>query len=243
VTLLRQALSEPLPGGVCRVCEERLPEGSLRCVGCGAVYGEKNRCPSCRAVAAAEPSVGLGRCRVCGHPRFCVQDAETVRTHRELPLLRRAERARRRAAALASGALGGAALGVLMLLLDRLSLAVSAESGFSWGLLLALFPLAASLPFAERARAARAEQRRLLDQARLVVAADVIASHGGPLEARDLAQRLALEAAQAELLVAQLSLDDFLRLRVSEAGELGGLRGIEPPPAGPAKLARSDSKG
>lgn len=54
----------------CSACDTPIPPGRDRCPGCGKVYGEWNRCPSCHAVAAVhEAQRGRYVCAACGAPR------------------------------------------------------------------------------------------------------------------------------------------------------------------------------
>lgn len=54
----------------CPVCDTAIPAGDERCPGCGKVFGETNRCPSCHAIAAVS-EVARGRyiCAACSAPR------------------------------------------------------------------------------------------------------------------------------------------------------------------------------
>lgn len=54
----------------CAVCSTAIPPGASRCIACGAVWGEDNRCPHCFAIAAVQ-AMGDGRyaCLACGRPR------------------------------------------------------------------------------------------------------------------------------------------------------------------------------
>lgn len=54
----------------CAVCSTAIPPGASRCIACGAVWGEDNRCPHCFAIAAVQ-ATGDGRyaCLACGRPR------------------------------------------------------------------------------------------------------------------------------------------------------------------------------
>ncbi len=55
---------------VCPSCGTKVPEGRTRCPGCGKVFGEDNRCPSCHAVAGVVPTAGGGyACAACSAPR------------------------------------------------------------------------------------------------------------------------------------------------------------------------------
>jgi hypothetical protein len=52
------------------LCDTPIPDGRERCPGCGKVFGEGNRCPSCHAIAAVrETRRGHYECAACGAPR------------------------------------------------------------------------------------------------------------------------------------------------------------------------------
>ncbi|MGE0786873.1 MAG: hypothetical protein AB7S26_14470 [Sandaracinaceae bacterium] len=53
----------------CPTCATRVPEGATRCPGCGRVFGEENRCPSCNAIAAVIVKGQKTVCAACGKPR------------------------------------------------------------------------------------------------------------------------------------------------------------------------------
>ena len=54
----------------CVACDTAIPAGRDRCPGCGKVYGEWNRCPSCHAIAAVhEARRGFYVCAACSAPR------------------------------------------------------------------------------------------------------------------------------------------------------------------------------
>jgi hypothetical protein len=59
---------EPTPA-TCPTCSTVVPEGAAKCVGCGQVFGEANRCPHCNAIAAVRPASGGHACMACGKPR------------------------------------------------------------------------------------------------------------------------------------------------------------------------------
>lgn len=217
--MIPTALTEPAPGGVCRVCEHALPDGSLRCAHCGAVYGESQRCPHCRAVT----DVGAnGRCRVCGAPRIAADDALTVRTGRELPLLVRARRAQLSTPLYWLGAGVAAAMTAVVVLalgtaaaLTNLPFVASAI-----GFVFAALPAVLAVLLARRARAQRGAVRKGMEQARLLVASDVLRSHGGRIQASELGRILRISEHDAELVLAELSLADFAHAHVTETGDL-----------------------
>lgn len=53
----------------CPTCSTVVPEGAAKCVGCGQVFGEANRCPHCNAIAGVRPAGGGLACMACGKPR------------------------------------------------------------------------------------------------------------------------------------------------------------------------------
>lgn len=212
-------LSEPGPGGTCRVCASKLREGSLSCSVCGAVYGEANRCPHCRAVAGVDASSRPGRCRICGGPRLLVDDARAIRSGREIPLLLRHRRAIRAARALRFGALLAAGLAALTLGLAIVTMAAAPAAPLAVLTCVAVLLLLGFAGLLERR--ARVEGRNAetsLQEAELIAAADVSSSHAGELSAASLARVLHIEEARAEVLLAELSLQDYLGAHVTPAG-------------------------
>ncbi len=213
---------DPGPGGSCRVCSSKLDE-SLRCRQCGAAYGEGNRCPHCRAVADVEEHAKLRfRCRVCGGPRVPLDDPEVVRTGRERPLLAQAERARMRAAAWKVGAGSVGAFGAFSLLIALIVLGIASP-----GLIATLATLlVVSVPFVfavlawRRATRQSADIDRSLDDAWTLVASDLMRQRGSEATAADLARAMRVSEAQAELILARLSVQDFVRARVTDEGDI-----------------------
>ncbi len=53
----------------CTTCGTLVPPGRARCPGCGRVFGEDNRCPSCHAVAAVNRVGSMYVCAACTAPR------------------------------------------------------------------------------------------------------------------------------------------------------------------------------
>jgi hypothetical protein len=213
---------QPGPGGSCRVCGATL-EGSLRCRQCGAAYGEVNRCPHCRSVADLEPHGTLRfRCRVCGGPRVPLEAPDAVRTGREQPLLAVAQSARMRAAAFKVGSASAGGFGLLSLLIALVVLGL-ASPGFLATLatlVVVAVPLVVSLLAWRRAKRHEQELDRALDDAWALVASDLIRQRGAELTASELAAAMRLSEQQAELLLARLSVQDFVRARVTDDGDI-----------------------
>ena len=53
----------------CAVCGTAIPPTADRCIACGAVWGEDNRCPNCHALAGVRPAGDGYRCLACNAPR------------------------------------------------------------------------------------------------------------------------------------------------------------------------------
>jgi hypothetical protein len=215
--------SEPGPGGTCRVCGSKLAEGSLLCKHCGAAYGEGNRCPHCGSVADVEKAGTLGyRCRVCGGARVPVDDARVVRSGREIPLLKRAQRERLKLAGFRVGAALVGGFGVFSLLVVLLVLAI-ATPGIPAALLATLataVPLIFAAALWRRSRAQASALGETIEQAWTLVASDVLDSVGEEVRAEALAKTLRTEPAHAESLLARLNAHDFVHARVTDEGEL-----------------------
>ncbi len=210
---------DPDPSGKCRVCGGAVEERTGRCQDCGAVHGKAYRCPHCRTVADAEPDGVLGqRCRVCGGPRILVDDVSIPRSGREVPALEEARRLRTRSIAwrMASGLLG--AFGALSVLVALGVLAVVSPGLLVTAatLAMAVAPIALGALGWSRARRYDKSVAVEMDRARRLVAADVVSAHGGQLDAKALSKSLGIDEARAELLLAELSVEDLVRARVEE---------------------------
>jgi hypothetical protein len=214
---------EPRADGGCRVCGTKLKEGSPVCPQCGAVHGERYRCPHCGAIADLEPSKALRyRCKVCGGPRVPSDDVAVKRSGAETPALERAQRAHRVTAAwrVAAGVVGG--FGALSLLIALLVLGVVTPGviGTLATLFATLVPFVLALVFWRRGSAEQHKVVEALDEAWQRVAAEVIGAHGGELTAAELAKTLRSDVPTAERMLARLGAHDVVRSRVTDAGDV-----------------------
>lgn len=208
-----------LPASVahCRACNAALPQGATTCANCGAVYGEENRCPHCRVIAGVDVDAGVGRCRVCGGPRIALRDPKLPRTNREFPLLRQAQQS-----ALAItvsrfagyAALGGAAFTALFAVLVAL-LVHGAAAPVAFGVLAGLLAIV-GVALSRRARAGSANQSKLIDQAQVLVAGDLVAARP-ELAAPEVADLLGMTPEQAELLLAEVNVNGLLGTAMTDA--------------------------
>ncbi len=213
---------EPGPGDTCRVCSSKL-DGSLRCRQCGAAYGEANRCPHCKSIADVEPHGKLRfRCRVCGGPRVPLDAPDVVRTGREIAALSAAQKARVKSAAWKVGGVSSAGFGMVSLLVALLVLGVASPGFFLTLLTLAIvavpFAVAALAWKRGKTQAQRAEGA--LDDAWALVASDLMRAKRSELTASELAEAMRIGSDQAELLLARLSVQDFVKARVTDEGDI-----------------------
>lgn len=209
----------------CRACAFEVPAGALRCPNCSAAQGPQDPCPHCRAEAGTAPHRELRWvCEVCGGPRVPRLDRSLSLSGRERPLLRKADAARKgragwRAGAIASGLL----LPFVLLFFSVLTLVFGASFGLVLAALTLSLPVGGFMAYAiSRASARGREIGPALDAAWMSAATDVAQqSHG--ITAASLAQKLGLEEAQAEELMALLDVNDALAPRARIA--------IDPPSA------------
>jgi hypothetical protein len=227
----------------CRACAAAIQPGAFRCDNCGALQVDV-KCPHCGAVAGTRVDSELRHvCEVCGAPRAPILDKKWKSSGKEIAPLKRAERARRaragyRAAAVASGAL-----------LAFSSVIIGAIAAiFGMGIVFGLMSLAVTgtllgltLWSALRAKARGREIEPALDAAWVAIATDVAHQTKGALTARDLADALSIEEAQAEQLLALLDVNDVVKSDITEDGEVAyssRLRvdaAVEPPAAADAE--------
>jgi hypothetical protein len=213
---------EPGPGGTCRVCSSKLDE-SLRCGRCGAAYGESNRCPHCKSVADVEPHDILRyRCRVCGGPRVPLDAADVVRTGRERAPLALAQKSRMKSAAWKVGAISSAGFGLISLVVALLVLGLASPGFVATLLTLAIVsvPLAVAVLAWRRAKREDRTAQNAIDDAWSLVASDWMRNRDSELTADDLAHAMRISNEQAELLLARLSVQDFVQARVTDEGDL-----------------------
>jgi len=199
-------------------------------------------CPHCGATAGATRDAELRfRCDVCGGPRVPLEKRKLRRSGKEVSALKRAElgrkgRAKNRAGAVGAGVALAGAIGVLAIygLLGVIGV-VNPGIGFFLAGLLTAGPLAALIAwFLARSRTRGKEIEPALDEAWLLVAADVAAQLEGPVTARALAEALPIEEPQAEELLALLEAHEIVRndgslsrMRIGASPDKPGLAALE----------------
>lgn len=198
-----------------------------RCVKCGAVFGEAYRCPHCQALSDVESSSTLYyRCRACGGPR--VPPTESPISEAETALLRSARNDQLRQLAFRAGAGFALASGVLSLLVTSVVLLVVSAGAFAKGaaLVASLIPFVLAFLAQQRSRAHAKTLDASLQQAWLLAATRAVRERG-TLSAGELARALRIDESRAELLLAEVSVQDFVhspaepaaRLRITELAE------------------------
>lgn len=184
------------------------------------MYGDAHRCPHCGTIADVEAADAVRyRCKVCGGPRVVVDLPGFERSGKEKRPLDAARRWEMKRTAWRMGGWVVGGFGIIAALTALATLSV-----ISPGLLLTLLTaLMVALPFAfaayalRSARKAGQERDHALDEAWQGVAREVVATRDEPPEAHELAEWMRVDETTAELLLAALSVDAFVRARVEDA--------------------------
>ncbi len=207
---------ESAPPHACAACGG--PLDSLgRCDKCGAVFGEAYRCPLCLALSDVEQSPTLfWRCRTCGGPR--IPPSAGPSSERETTLLKSARAEQMRAGAYRAGSVFALASGLLSVFVTTVVLMATSPAPFAKvaAALACAVPLLLSFLAFRRAAGHKQKLEQALEQAWLSAAARVAQGAGAELSAASLARTLRVDEARAELLLAELSVQDFVLPR-SEA--------------------------
>ncbi len=201
---------EPALPEACSACGGAL-DALGRCSKCGAVFGEAYRCPLCQALSDVEENPVLYyRCRTCGGPR--VPPSAGAPSERETALLKTARAEQLRAGAFRAGSGFAFASGLLSLLVTNVVLLATSPAPFAKGFALfaSVVPLLLAVLAFRRAAVHKKRLEQALQQAWLLAAGRVTALAGGELSAGALAKTLRIDEARAELLLAELSVQDFV---------------------------------
>ncbi|HEX3851791.1 MAG TPA: hypothetical protein VHW01_12540 [Polyangiaceae bacterium] len=187
------------------------------CAKCGAVFGEAYRCPLCQALSDVEPNAALYyRCRTCGGPR--IPPTSSPLSEAEISQLRSARSEQLRASAFRAGSGFALASGVLSLSVTAVVLLATSPAPFAKlaAFFASLVPFALSFFAVRRAREHARQLDAALQQAWLLAASRVAAAEAGAgaaVNAATLAKLLRVDEARAELLLAEVSVQDFVRAR------------------------------
>ncbi len=212
---------------VCSACSGPLdPLG--RCAQCGAVFGEAYRCPLCQAISDVESSESAyTRCRSCGGPR--IPPSESPLSEAEIALLRSARSAQLRAGAFRAGAGFALASGAVSILVTWVVLLVTSPAPLARiaAVVASLVPFVLSFLALRSARSHARKFDSALQQAWFLAASRLVAAHGGQLTSKDIVRLLRVDEARAELLLAEVNVQDFMqqpgelptRVRVTELSD------------------------
>lgn len=227
----------------CPTCSTQIPEGAVRCPGCGRVFGEDNRCPHCHAIAKARAVPGGYVCLACGKPRDRLPST-TVQGEPDGRMSIVAVAGAPRRSGL--GIFGGASIFAGMLLAGA-SMALLGASGI--GLIVAIAAViagvggGAALIGAGRARSASmdAAAMRALKQRVLALAA----KRNGDLTVTEVATALNVPEESADAALTQLS--DGTRITAEVDESVGALHFvfhdlIKPPPKTRVEIAEESEE-
>jgi hypothetical protein len=211
---------EPAPPQACSACGAAL-DALGRCSKCGAVFGEAYRCPLCQALSDVEENSVLHyRCRACGGPR--IPPSAGPPSERETALLKAARAEQLRAGAFRAGSAFAFASGLLSLLVTNVVLLATSPAPFAraFALFASVVPLLLALLALRRAAQHKKRLEQALEQAWLLAAGRAAALAGGEVSAQSLAKTLRIDEVRAELLLAELSVQDFVEPHVRPAAKV-----------------------
>jgi hypothetical protein len=197
----------------CRVCAAEVRDGALRCERCGAPLGHPTPCPHCRGEGGTSPHAEFRFvCDLCGGPRIPGLDASSSSSGREVAFLRKADAARKaratwRGAAVASGV--ALVFTVVPFLLLSFIIGPVPLLMFPGVLFTALFGGLLAMAVS-RAKARGREIGPVIDGAWVVAATDIARNSSERLTAPGLSQKLGIEEAQADELLALLDVHEAI---------------------------------
>lgn len=176
------------------------------------------KCPHCGGLAKTSPHPELGAiCNICGAPRVGVKSVEL--SGRERAPLEAARNALRTRTLWRVGALFGTVVAAFGLAVAALVAVVAGLSSAFGGVAMVLPWVILALVARQKAKGETKNLTRALDDAWISAARDVVVQSEG-VTASGIGEALGLEESKAEELLAELSVDDELRSRVTEDGRL-----------------------
>ena len=181
-----------------------------------------SRCPHCGNLTGLELSADLRyRCRICGGPRVPTR-GEQRRSLREKEHLVRARRAHKnawlfRALWIISGVVGG-----FTFLATLLPLLLFSGLGTAWATLLVFgaVPLGVAFWARHRTRRAKSTVHDELELAWASVAHELLNNAESELTSGQVAELMLTDERHADMLLARLNVDDEVRSRVTDDGQV-----------------------
>ncbi|MEZ4340347.1 MAG: zinc ribbon domain-containing protein [Sandaracinaceae bacterium] len=194
----------------CPTCGIEVPEGAVRCPGCGRVFGEENRCPHCHAIAAVIERRGKTVCAACGKPRVgsVTLGGDTPRGA-TIPVSAAGQRAGTTAMLARARGRAQRGFGIASLTAGIVAAAIVAAllpggAGIAMALLMGVVGVGVGA-FAIRAGARNMESARKLDrEAHHAEVMKLAAASGGVLTAAALAEKLRLPEEEADAILTSL---------------------------------------
>jgi len=176
------------------------------------VFGEAYRCPLCQAISDVEASdTQYTRCRSCGGPRIAPSDSPI--SEAEISLLRSARSEQLRASAFRAGSGFALASGVVSLLVTLVVFLVTSPAPVAKvaALLASVVPFVLSLLALRSTRSHARKFEAALQQAWFLAASRLVRARGAQLTSQELARLLRVDEARAELLLAEVNVQDFMQ--------------------------------
>ena len=195
----------------CPTCNTAMPEGAKRCPGCGRVFGEKNRCPHCHAIAAVRRVGDKTVCAACGKPRVgtVVQGSDADDGAALVPESREGRESSREAMLLRARGRTQRGFGIVSIaggVLMAVAMAVLFSGGLGLGLAAAAALIAVGLgALSIRSGAQNMQKAAGADaRARELAVLELAEKEGGVLTATQVAQAFGLTPGEADALLTQM---------------------------------------
>ncbi len=177
-----------------------------------------SKCPHCGGLAKTSPHPELGAiCNICGAPRIGVKGVEL--SGKEKAPLEAARNAMRTRTLWRVATLFGSVVAAFGLAVAALVAVVASFSSAFGGVAMVLPWVILALVARQKAKGETTNLTRALDEAWKSAARDVVVQSDG-VTASGIGEALGLEESKAEELLAELSVDDDLRSRVTDDGRL-----------------------
>ena len=217
-----------MAGGIpaaCTACGTAIPAGATRCIQCGRVYGEENRCPTCQAYAAVRRVGDSYVCAACGAPRLAGPGSflEKGSSISLVPAV--STQARAKSVAFSGGAIGLKLVGVVPAFAGSaiggfIALIGGTATGAIPGALVATFALGVGgLMWSWGSNVGKTASRMSSSADELAILA-LAEKHGGSLSATDVARAMGIGVADAEARLTSLADGTRVVMEVTPEGLL-----------------------
>lgn len=209
----------------CTACHTPIPAGATRCIQCGRVYGDDNRCPTCHAFAAVRQVGDSFVCAACGAPRLAAPGT-FLEPRDRIPFFPAAQtRTRAKSVAFSGGAVGLKLVGVAtafsaMAIAGFIALIGGATAGAIPAALVALFGVGTgALMWGWGSRVSKTAGAMSLSAGELEILT-LAEKKGGALFATDVARAMGIGVSEAEARLTALADGTRVVMEVTEDGLL-----------------------